>query len=139
MKRIVCGEKERCAAMLFGALPYVRSLDNFYEAIGLEEDGDLIAVVVYNLFSGADISMHVAAVGGRRWMTREYLKAVFRYPFVQLGVRRVSGFVPSRNADAIRFNEHLGFQREGVMRHALPDDDVIVFGMLKEECRFYGR
>jgi RimJ/RimL family protein N-acetyltransferase len=71
-------------------------------------------------------------------MTRSYLRAVFRYPFVQLGVRRVSGFVPASNAQAIRFNEHLGFKREGLMREALWDDDVIVFGMLRQECKYHG-
>jgi RimJ/RimL family protein N-acetyltransferase len=101
----------------------------------LEEDGELLAVVVFNLYSGADIAMHIAAVPGRRWMTREFLRVAFRYPFVQLGCRRVSGFVPASNADAQRFDEHLGFRREGLMRHALPDDDIIVYGMLREEAR----
>jgi RimJ/RimL family protein N-acetyltransferase len=138
MKRIILDQRERCGAFLFGALPYATGMDNWYETIGLEQDGDLIAVVLYNIYSGADIAMHVAAVDGSRWMTRSYLRAVFRYPFVQLGVRRVSGFVPASNAQAIRFNEHLGFKREGLMREALWDDDVIVFGMLRQECKYHG-
>jgi RimJ/RimL family protein N-acetyltransferase len=138
MKRIICDQRERCGKFLFSELTYAEGIDNFYECIGLEENGDLIAVVLYNIYSGADIAMHIAAVQGRRWMTRDYLRAAFRYPFVQLGCRRVSGFVPATNADAIRFNEHLGFKREGLMRNALWDDDVIVYGMLREECKYYG-
>lgn len=135
MRRVILNERDRCAEWARQRIPHVPSWGEWCETIGLEDDGELLAVVVYNLYSGADIAMHIAAVPGRRWMTREFLRVAFRYPFVQLGCRRVSGFVPASNADAQRFDEHLGFRREGLMRHALPDDDIIVYGMLREEAR----
>ena len=135
MRRVILNERDRCAEWARQRIPHVPSWGEWCEAIGLEEDGELLAVVVFNLYSGADIAMHIAAVPGRRWMTREFLRVAFRYPFVQLGCRRVSGYVPASNADAQRFDEHLGFRREGLMRHALPDDDIIVYGMLREEAR----
>lgn len=135
MRRVILNERDRCAEWARQRIPHVPSWGEWCEAIGLEEDGELLAVVVFNLYSSADIAMHIAAVPGRRWMTREFLRVAFRYPFVQLGCRRVSGYVPASNADAQRFDEHLGFQREGLMRHALPDDDIIVYGMLREEAR----
>lgn len=134
MRRIILDQRDRCAEWARARIPHVPSWGEWCEAIGLEDDG-LLAVVVYNLYSGADIAMHIAAVPGRRWMTREFLRVAFRYPFVQLGCRRVSGYVPASNTDAQRFDEHLGFVREGLMRHALPDDDIIVYGMLREEAR----
>lgn len=134
MRRIILNERDRCAEWARARIPHVPSWGEWCEAIGLEDDG-LLAVVVYNLYSGSDIAMHIAAVPGRRWMTREFLRVAFRYPFVQLGCRRVSGYVPASNTDAQRFDEHLGFAREGLMRHALPDDDIIVYGMLREEAR----
>lgn len=133
---IVWDQKQRCGDWALARMKDVESWGDWYQAIGWEKDGELQAVVVYNYCSKADISMHVAAVPGRRWMTREFLKAVFAYPFKQLGVRRVTGFVPAKNTDAQRFDEHLGFEREGYMKHAMPDDDVIVYGMLRERCRF---
>jgi RimJ/RimL family protein N-acetyltransferase len=135
VRRVILNERDRCAEWARQRIPHVPSWGEWCETIGLEDDGELLAVVVYNLYSGADIAMHIAAVPGRRWMTREFLRVAFRYPFVQLGCRRVSGFVPASNADAQRFDEHLGFRREGLMRHALPDDDIIVYGMLREEAR----
>ena len=135
--QIILDQKERCGEWARARIPHVESWGEWFEAIGLEKDGELVAVVVYNLFSGADIAMHVAAEPGRRWMTRAFLRTVFRYPFVQLECRRVTGYVPASNADALRFDRHLGFKEEGRMREALPDDDVIVLGMLKRECRFY--
>lgn len=135
--RLVLDDKARCGAWALERIAHVPSWGEWFEAIGLERDGDLLAVVVYNLWSGADIAMHVAAMPGRRWMTRAFLRAVFRYPFVQLECQRVTGYVPASNADALRFDRHLGFVEEGRMREALPNgEDVIVLGLLKRECRW---
>lgn len=134
---IILDQKDRCGEWARGRIPHVDSWGEWFEAIGLERDGELVAVVVYNLYSQCDIAMHVAAEPGRRWMTRAFLRTVFRYPFVQLECRRVTGFVPAKNFDAQRFDEHIGFTREGLMREALPDDDVIVYGMLERECRWH--
>ena len=134
--RLILDERERCGDWAQARIPHVPSWGEWYEAIGLERDGELVAVVVYNFWSDCDIAMHIAAVPGRRWLTRPFLQAAFRYPFVQLGVQRVTGYVPEKNVDALRFDLHLGFVREGLMRNALPDDNVVVLGMLRNECRF---
>lgn len=107
-----------------------------FEAIGLERDGRPIAATIYNHFADSNIVMSFAAIPGKRWLTRAYLSAIFRYPFVQLGVRRVTGFVALKNTDSLRFAKHLGAKTEGLMRHALPDDDLVVLGILKHECRW---
>jgi RimJ/RimL family protein N-acetyltransferase len=110
------------------------SWGEWYQAIGLEEEGKLIAGVVYNLYSGADIAMHVAGEG--RWLRRQFTQAAFGYPFLQLKTRRVTSYTGSRNETSIRLQMGLGFEYEGRMRHALPDDDVLIFGLLKEHCRY---
>ncbi|VVE00714.1 hypothetical protein PIN31115_02089 [Pandoraea iniqua] len=107
------------------------------QAIGLEHDGNLVAGVVYEAKSGPNILMHVASDGSRHWMTPAYLSACFRYPFVQEGCTRITGLVRADNVEAQRFDEHLGFKREGQLRAACTDGtDLIVYGMLKSECRF---
>ncbi|NBX50944.1 N-acetyltransferase, partial [bacterium] len=58
-------------------------------AIGLEEDNELIAGVAFNMYTKASICMHVAAMPGKRWMTRDFLWRSFAYPFIQLGCNRV--------------------------------------------------
>lgn len=105
--------------------------------IGLEQDGQLIAGVLYTRYTGVSMEMHVAAIPGRRWLTREYLQTCFAYPFDMVGCRRVTGLVRASNYEARRFDEHLGFKQEGVLRKAAADgDDIIVYGMLREECRW---
>ena len=136
---IIYNQRERCGDWAKQFIPHVESWGEWYQAIGLEREGALQAVVIYNFYSQADIAMHIAAVPGAKWMSKGFLQAAFRYPFVQLGTRRVTGYVPAKNLVAQRFDEHLGFRREGLMRDALVDDDVIVYGMLKSECRWiYG-
>lgn len=108
-----------------------------YAAIGLEHDGELIAGVVFDNKSGSNIHMHVASNGTRHWMTPAYMAACFRYAFVQEKCNRITGLVRADNVDAQRFDEHLGFKREGQLRAACTDGtDLIVYGMLKSECRY---
>lgn len=103
-------------------------------ALGLERDGDLIAGVLYEGFNGYNVWMH-SAIPGR--LTREFLRAAFRYPFEQLGCKRVSGYVEASNAKARRFNEHLGFKPEARLRGAASDGgDVILYVMKREGCRY---
>jgi len=137
MKTIIYGQNERVVDWV------AQRVDEhaFEQAvgIGLEEDGELIAGVVYNLYTGPSICMHVAAVPGRRWMTRDYLYRCFAYPFIQLQCNRITGLVRVDNLEAQKFDEHLGFKREGLLRRACEDGtDMILYGMLKEECRFLG-
>lgn len=107
-------------------------------AIGLERGGRLVAGVVYENFGAADVNMHVAAEG-KHWLNRTFLARCFYYPFVECGLRRVTGLVAAKNAPAQRFVRHLGFKLEGLARHALPDDDILIFGMLRDECRYIPR
>ena len=104
--------------------------------IGLLKDGKLIAGVVFNNYCKSSICMHVAATE-RGWLNKEFLRACFRYPFKQLKCARVTGLVRTDNKDAQRFDEHLGFKREGLIRKGDDDGcDLIIYGMLKEECRW---
>ncbi|PIM52103.1 hypothetical protein CS062_16240 [Roseateles chitinivorans] len=106
-------------------------------AIGLRRDGVIVAGVIYEGFNGPNIWMHVAAVPGRRWLTREYLLACFRYPFEVCGVQRITGYVDASNTDARRFDEALGFKEEARLKGAAEDGgDVILYVMRREDCRY---
>ena len=106
------------------------------KAIGLCSESGYLAVVVFDAFTTTGCWVSVAAEGAR-WMTREYILHVFAYPFIQLLYPRLNSFVSVNNEAAIRFNEHFGFKREGLMREAGADgEDLIVYGMLRRECRW---
>lgn len=105
-------------------------------AIGREVNSELVGVVVWDGFSECDCNMHVASNGAGNWLSRELLVHAFAYPFLQLEYRRVTAPVASRNQAAIRFNQHLGFEIEGVCKDGTPDDDLIIMGMTRANCRF---
>lgn len=105
--------------------------------IGLRRHGDLVATAIYEGFNGQNIWVHLAGLPGGRWMTRDFLRAGFAYPFKVCGVNRLSGYVNASNTDARRLNEHLGYEEEALLKGAAPDGgDVILYVMWRENCRF---
>ena len=134
--RLIYGEEERLLPWAVERIGLAGFRRDAY-SIGLERDGELVAVVVFDTFSDVDCCMHVASDGTGRWMTKELLIAAFAYPFKQLGLRRVTALVPAKNAKAIEFDKNLGFVQEGYHPHAMADDDLVSLGMLKEHCRFF--
>lgn len=107
------------------------------KGIGLERQGELVAGVLYEGWNGHNVWMHVAAVPGGRWLTRDYLRYCFVYPFDELGCSRVTGYVEASNTQARRFDEHLGFKQEAVLSGAASDGgDVILYVMRRADCRY---
>lgn len=107
-------------------------------AIGLEEDGVLIAGVLYDTYLVASIAMHVAAEPNKKWATKENLKVWFQYPFAQLKVHKVIAPVKETNKQAQRFNEHLGFVLETRVKDACIGGDLLIYSMTREQCSFLG-
>ncbi len=110
---------------------------NFGAAVGIgwARNGELVAGVAYNEFNGVNINAHIAS-SGRHWLTRDFLWAIFDYPFRQLGVQRITGLVGEGNAAARRFDEHLGFTLETKLTGAHPTGDLLVYVMWKHDCRW---
>lgn len=102
----------------------------------LDPNKGLIAGVLYQDFNGANIVAHIAAEPGARWLTRQFLWMMFDYPFNQLRVKRITGQVAAKNIQARQFDEHLGFVAEATLKDALPDDDLIIYCMRRENCRW---
>ena len=108
----------------------------YFNALGLVKDGRLMAGVIYNNVDGTNLCMHVGAVDGCKWLTQQFLFAAFDYPFNQLQMRRVTAPIKSGNTRAIEFVKNLGFKHNGTLRHYYADSDLVLYGMLRGECRF---
>lgn len=134
MSNLIYGEMERLLPWAQERIGVTFRPDAY--TIGLERDGEIVAVVVFDNFSECDANMHIASDGTRAWMNKELLISSFCYPFVQIGLKRLTGLVPAKNAQALAFDEHIGFVREGYHPDAHPDDDLISLGMLRKNCRF---
>lgn len=124
-------------------LPFMRErIEGFaasegMRAIGLRRHGALVAGAIYEGFNGHNMWVHLAGEDGARWMTRDFLRAGFGYPFLVCGCSRISGYVNESNTSARRLNEHLGWEPEARLSRAAPDGgDVILYVMKREDCRY---
>lgn len=113
-----------------------------YTALAKVDNTGIVVGVIYNNFTTdssrkiINCEMHVAARPGAKWATREFLFHAFNYPFNEMGCKRVTGLVKEDNTQALKTNYRLGFKKEGVIRKGMDDQDLILLGMLRSECRF---
>jgi len=100
----------------------------------LRPDFTIWGVVGLDSFTQFDCEIFMAGEPG--WVSRRLCKAVFAYPFTQLGKTRVTGRVDAADTKTLDIDKRLGFKVEGRLRNALGDRDIIVVGMLRSECRW---
>ncbi len=99
------------------------------------DDFKIMGVVVFDRFSPFNCELSVASATPR-FMNRAFLKAVFRYPFVQLGLSRISAVIEDGNIHAIEMDRRLGFVDEAKLKNWYGDKDGFMLRMLKEECKW---
>jgi RimJ/RimL family protein N-acetyltransferase len=104
--------------------------------LGIADEDGLIAGIVFNNYRSA-IGMEASiASTSPRWCSRGTLAAIFGYVFDQVGCRRLTATTEAKNQPVRAFLCHLGFREEGLLRHGFPQDDAVIFGMIREECRW---
>lgn len=133
MKRIITDSK-RIAQFVHDTMGHVGATD--YTAIGLEDDGKIVAGVLYDNYNGASVNTHIAANNSKRWMNREYLHFIFWYPFEQMKVKRLTALVAENNTDSRNFVKKLGFDLEATLQDADPDGDLLVYRMFRDQCKW---
>ena len=135
MRQIVYDQPARLIAWAEQQIPHCRFRPDA-KAIGLVCDEKVRAAAVYDTFTTTSCFMHLASDGSKTWASREFLIRIFAYPFIQLGYGRVSGAVSELNAASMNIVERFGGVLEGIQRRAGPmGEDLLLFGMLRQECR----
>jgi len=107
--------------------------DPLFNTVGFTVRDDKLAcvVVAYN-YAKPNVVMAFAATNPR-WATKGNIKALGQWAFRDLGCQRITAFVKKSNKRARKFDEGVGFRHEGKLRKATESEDVIVYGLLKEE------
>lgn len=134
---ILLGADEMVAAMVKSRIPHMRNQEwGPYTALGVVQSDKIVGGVVYHCHRGFDICFGAAFVT-HTWARPATLRALFDYPFNQLGCVRVTAVTGRKNKRARNMLEHVGFRLEGVARKALDGiNDGYVYGLLKEDCRW---
>lgn len=109
-------------------------------SIGISQNNDMLAVVVYNRFErmrhGNTLQMSIASISPA-WCRRGVLRALFHYPFVQQDCSSVWAATGRKNTNARRFLERLGFTLRGSRRKGYDGrQDAMLYDMTRDECRW---
>lgn len=119
------------AAQLGGAYRYDST------AIGLEEAGELRAVVVIDNFETRDCHVSVVSTPGAPWRSDEFARAVSAFIFITAGLPRCTCMIPASHRAARALAVRLGAELEGTKRQAAPDGgDLLMYGLLRKDCRW---
>lgn len=104
-------------------------------AVGWLRDDVLTCGVFYENFTGRSITATIAISPGAV-VPKDFLWAIFNYPFNQLKVFKIFAMVGETNLRSQRLVEKMGFVRETVICDYYPDGDMFVYAMTKQQCRF---
>lgn len=148
MKPAALSEPRLFGSVLYGAdetviqfvcerLQELKGLDKA-SSLGVVRNNKLIAGIVYTDFTGHNIHMSIAS-DDAGWLTRNVLKHAFGYPFNQLGVERITCTIARKNKRSRKLCKGVGFVEEGKVRRGYDGkQDMMIYGLLKQECRFLG-
>lgn len=102
-----------------------------YTCMGIEQNGEIIAGVIFNVFEGADVHFSVA---GHGW-TRKFYREFGRYVFETLECERATALTES--PEVVRLAERLGGEVEGLLRnHFGKGRNAFIVGILAGEYKF---
>lgn len=132
MRQVVTADQDYMRAWLGNKLGEI--LPENTTCIGQEKDGNLVAVVGYCGFRSKSCVCHIASVG-ENWMSKDFLWAIFDYPFNKLGVSVILITISSNNEDSLKFSRHLGFVDKAYIEDAHEDGDLVILAMRREQCR----
>jgi hypothetical protein len=134
-KRLVIDEHARVAEWVANQAGCAAQAWAGYVCLGLEDQGELVAGVVLESFTGRGANIHVAGLG-KHWLNRNMLVTCFSYCFNHLKLKRLTGLTPASNPTALEFNKHLGFEVEYIMPDGAKDGDLVIQVLRPETCRF---
>lgn len=102
-------------------------------AIGVAHKGVIVAAAIYNNYRPPNIEV-TFVTSSPRWASPGAVKAILRYPFVQLKCKRVTAVTEATNQPARAFLCRLGFREEGYHPDALSSGDVVTYGLLRKDA-----
>jgi RimJ/RimL family protein N-acetyltransferase len=106
----------------------------FARAVGVAVKGEIVAGMAVGGWERGNIEISFAA-DNARWATRDTIKRLMAWPFVQLDCHRVTCRCAASNERAIRFCRGIGFKDEGLMKLGWsPTEDCVLLGLLRSEA-----
>tara|TARA_R110002167_G_scaffold106873_1_gene273785 strand:- start:7135 stop:7560 length:426 start_codon:yes stop_codon:yes gene_type:complete len=135
MTELVCGRDDELAAWAEEHFPDCAPLSRPLTAIGVSSnDGDIMGVAIFHNYRQTDIEI-TFITATPRWATPGNIRGILNYPFVQLGVKRMTAITTKSNKKARKFMTGLGFRLEGVHPYAAKDGtSACTYGLYPENA-----
>jgi hypothetical protein len=134
MAELVFNQKQRIANWVAWHVGQTSDWGGFY-ALGVMSGDEILAGVVINNYNGANATCHIAIAKHTKLLVPMF-RAVCEYAFIQCGLKRLTGMVPSNEPKILAFDKHLGFEEEFVMKDGAPGADMHILVMRPDNCRW---
>jgi len=105
------------------------------QSIGLKQNGEFVAGVIYENWNRRTITCHIA-ISGR--LTPRYLAVIFDYPFNVCDVKKIIVPVDSTNSKSVNLVEKMGFTEEARIKDGMANGDMILYTLAKNDCKYLG-
>ena len=131
----VYGHDQEVAQAVAQLIPHCRrGFGPHVAAIGIVEDGALIAGIVYHNWDpeAGIIEMSGAALPGKQWLTRETLKHMYRYPFQVCGCQMTVMRVPADDEKLLYVLAKFGYAFSPIPRLFGRERDGVVCCLTRE-------
>ncbi len=100
------------------------------QSIGVMARGKLVAAAVFHQYRHPNIEISFVTVD-KRWATPQTVRGILRYPFIQLGCKRLTAITSDKNHPTREFLCRLGFVQEGYHPDAFESSDAVTYGLLR--------
>lgn len=130
---VVLDKSERVRAWMSNATTEWNFHDGGYYIGMANDEGELVAGVMTDNFTGSCMDCHIVATPGQ--YLRPLLRGVYWFAFELKKCKRLTFFVWDSNEPAVKLVTALGAVREAVLREAHPTGDVLVFSLWADAAR----
>ncbi len=101
--------------------------------IGVIRNGAIVAGAVFYNHRPPDIEIAFVTTT-RHWATPQVVRGILRYPFMQLGCKRLTALTEVTNQPTRAFLCRLGFREEGRHPDAFMSGDGLSYGLLRKDA-----
>jgi hypothetical protein len=118
LTQLIFNQDEELAAWAETNYPECCPLPRPFICMGIASSaGEMLGVAIYHDFSDNDVQI-TFVTATPRWATPGNVRAILHYPFIQLGVKRMTAVTNKSNKKARKILEGVGFKIEGVHPYA---------------------
>lgn len=137
--QIVLDDKWTVARFVASIPPFEGRGWQEFAAIGYAWDGELIGGTVFHNWDPTSGVIELStATTDPRWMSRKSIRAMFSFPFNQLGCQMVVIRVSERNEHMVSIARRFGFDEFPIPRLRGRDEAGIIFTLTVEQWRAKG-